>query len=131
MVAKGRSPFERATYRYTPFLAWLLLPNVIFPEFGKFLYFVKNFLGKILFCFVDILIGWILFRISLEDLRSLRNKISLEELGENIYEIKFGISVFWLFNPFIMIISARGSADSLVCAAVLLTLYLLKKNKVF
>lgn len=79
---------------------------------------------------MDILIGWILFRISLDDIKPLRNKISVDELSQKIYEIKFGIAVFWLFNPFIMIISTRGSADSLVCAAVLLTLYLLKKNKV-
>src|SRR3954471_7699193 len=38
------------------------------------------------------------------------------------------ISIFWLFNPLVAIISARGNADSLVCAAVLLSLYLLTRG---
>lgn len=39
------------------------------------------------------------------------------------------VVIFWLANPLTAIISARGSADVLVCAAVLYTLYLLKKGQ--
>ena len=38
--------------------------------------------------------------------------------------------IFWLFNPFVAIISARGNADTLICFAVALTLHLIQQNKV-
>ncbi|KAI6242802.1 GPI mannosyltransferase 1 [Aphelenchoides fujianensis] len=90
-VRNGRSPFDRATYRYSPVLAFLLVPNSVYQEFGK-----------LLFCAIDVLTGWLLFSIG-----------------------STALSVFWLFNPFIMIISSRGNADTVVCAAVALVLWLL------
>ena len=42
-VAQGKSPYQRSTYRYSPFLAFLLLPNVLCPLWGK-----------ILFCLADL-----------------------------------------------------------------------------
>ncbi|XP_073116955.1 GPI mannosyltransferase 1 isoform X2 [Elaeis guineensis] len=39
MVAAGRSPFERSTYRYSPLLAFLLVPNSTFHRsWGKLLF---------------------------------------------------------------------------------------------
>ncbi|KAK8940953.1 GPI mannosyltransferase 1 [Platanthera zijinensis] len=53
MVATGKSPFERSTYRYSPLLAFLLVPNfIIHRSWGKLLFssagtkFWQNF-GKI------------------------------------------------------------------------------------
>lgn len=48
VVAAGGSPFVRATYRYTPLLAWTALPNL----------WVHPAAGKLLFCAADIVAGW-------------------------------------------------------------------------
>jgi GPI mannosyltransferase 1 subunit M len=50
-ILDGTSPYDRATYRYTPLLSWMLVPNQFFFPFGK-----------ILFCFSDILVGLMLER---------------------------------------------------------------------
>jgi phosphatidylinositol glycan class M len=44
-MAQGGSPYERSTYRYTPLLAALLLPNV----------WVHRIWGKLLFSAADLL----------------------------------------------------------------------------
>lgn len=47
-VAARRSPYLRYTYRYSPLLAYILLPNTWgFPAFGK-----------VVFSAADILTGW-------------------------------------------------------------------------
>ena len=38
LLASGRSPFERPTYRYSPALAALLLPSALNPLFGKIIF---------------------------------------------------------------------------------------------
>lgn len=44
-VAQGRSPYERFTYRYTPFLAAVLVPNsVVHPVWGKALFSAADLL---------------------------------------------------------------------------------------
>ena len=50
-VAAGGSPYERATYRYAPTLAYLMLPNV---------YVWKHF-GKVLFSAADVAVGYLLY----------------------------------------------------------------------
>ncbi|CAJ0844879.1 831_t:CDS:2, partial [Entrophospora sp. SA101] len=100
-VAMGESPYKRATYRYTPLLAFLLLPNV---------YLHKSF-GKLLFVSSDILVGVLIYRIV-----CLRG---LDKQKATIY------SSLWLLNPVVANISTRGSAESLISAMVLLSLYLM------
>jgi phosphatidylinositol glycan class M len=48
----GGSPYERATYRYTPILAWMMVPTVYYPAWGKWM-----------FCVADILVTFFIYRI--------------------------------------------------------------------
>lgn len=89
------SPFDRATYRYTPFLAWLAIPNLV-------LFFAW---GKVVFSCVDVLVGWLI-------------RQSLEARGVATTTAK-AYACLWWFSPVAMNISTRGSAD---CIAVALSL---------
>uniref|UniRef100_A0A914WWV9 GPI alpha-1,4-mannosyltransferase I, catalytic subunit n=1 Tax=Plectus sambesii TaxID=2011161 RepID=A0A914WWV9_9BILA len=101
----GGSPYDRATYRYTPLLAYLLIPNAFCAEFGK-----------LLFCATDLLVG------------ALAYELLLKRKGVSERAALWCIGVFWLFNPLTAVISARGNADVTVCASVLLVLYLLESG---
>lgn len=62
--------------------------------------------------------------------RSEEQEDSVEDIEEEKDDV-MSVSLFWLANPMIAVISARGNADTLVCGAVLLSLYLLDKKQVF
>ncbi|KAG5931998.1 GPI mannosyltransferase 1 [Claviceps pazoutovae] len=89
LVSASQSPYARDTYRYTPLLAWLLLPtSVFFPA------------GKIIFALGDILAGWLMLRL-------LRKRgMSAERAG--------GFASLWLWNPMVATMSTRGSAEGLL-----------------
>ncbi|XGW08826.1 hypothetical protein V3C99_011275 [Haemonchus contortus] len=119
-VAAGRSPFERETYRYTPALAWILLPNNSYRDFGKYL-----------FSILDVVVGWLYFQMMSPVKNGRKKKIDAGADEDAVSEdwIIQSVVAFWLANPLTAIISARGSADVLVCAAVLFTLHLLRKDQ--
>lgn len=92
----GNSPYTRPTYRYTPLIALLLIPNI----------FLHNCWGKLLFSAFDIVIAFI-----------IRKLVSKSHPGlSNI------CAYLWLYNPLSIVISTRGNADSISCFLVLVTL---------
>jgi phosphatidylinositol glycan class M len=122
-VRAGRSPYDRATYRYTPLLACLLVPNGIYPDFGNRHSRITDppRSGKILFCLADLLVAVLCF--------AETSQICTAGVSRRRRDL-WAIALLWLFNPLTAIVSARGNADVLVSAAVLATLYLINKDKV-
>ncbi len=83
-----------------------MIPNHIF--FSDF--------GKVLFSGVDIACGYVIYLI-------------FQFLNVNQRKaIQF--SCFWILNPFVIIISTRGSADTIVCFLVVVTLFYLLQEKI-
>lgn len=104
---QGDSPYERATYRYTPLLAWILQLNLQWT----------TLFGKLLFIALDIYTGFLIYQISLS----------------TGYSARFSslCAAFWLLNPLPMTVSSRGNAESIMSCLVLLSLKLIKDRKVF
>ena len=53
-ISQGRSPYDRDTYRYTPLLAWLLLPTSWTSHRAWFSF------GKVLFALADVIAGYLI-----------------------------------------------------------------------
>ncbi|GAA5977543.1 hypothetical protein JCM10908_005009 [Rhodotorula pacifica] len=99
-------PYARATYRYTPLVALLLVPSEwIHPAFGK-----------VLFALADLLVGGLLYRLL------IRRRASAA------YATK-AVAGIWLLNPIIANISIRGSSESIVGAIVVTTLACADRGK--
>ncbi|KAG9457074.1 hypothetical protein H6P81_001582 [Aristolochia fimbriata] len=85
LVASGKSHFERSTYRYSPLLAYLLVPNFI----------IHRSWGKLLVSAADLLVGFFVHCI-------LKKRKVPEDL--NSYCV-----AAWLFNPFTFTIGTCGN----------------------
>lgn len=97
-VHLGMSPYARDTYRYTPLLAWMLVPNVWFSDFGK-----------LLFVLCDVATGYWLLLILRNQYPGSRVKL---------------LASIWLLNPMAAQISTRGSLESVLTAAIMYSVYL-------
>lgn len=102
-VARGESPYQRDTYRYTPLLAWALLPNAIWAPFGK-----------VVFSALDVVAGVLIYHL-----------VGLEGGGQRAAVL---CAALWWYNPLPITVSSRGSAESPVICLVLYTLYLARRR---
>src|SRR5437016_2884045 len=109
-VSRGRSPYHRATYRYTPLLAWMLLPTT-WPG-GYWFSF-----GKILFAASDVVVGWMIWAL-------LRRRRGQSEGAALAY------ACTWLLNPMVATISTRGSSEGLLCVMVVAVLWAVEMRHV-
>ncbi|KAI5309873.1 GPI mannosyltransferase 1 [Ascosphaera atra] len=113
-VSKGESPYARATYRYTPILAWLLLPTAMTPWLFSF--------GKALFAAGDILAGWLL-------IKTLRRNLQGGDVKEKKHRALKHASL-WLLNPMVAVISTRGSSEGLLGVLVVALLWAAVEKRV-
>ena len=150
-IFMGRSPFNRHTYRYTPLLAILLLPNI----------YLHRCFGKLLFAAFDLVIAIIIKLIIVDEyhLLMLNQSNSIEDAkkklfnGNNAAKTKIRLSnskketsskycssdrlkfekmgnfsaYIWLYNPLTMIIATRGNGDAITCSLVLISIFYLLK----
>jgi phosphatidylinositol glycan class M len=109
-IQQDKSPYERDTYRYTPFLAALL---ALLPREG----------GRYLFCLADAACGWMIVHFRQ---RARNSSFSLQSTSPPstipIISPRLQDALWWLYNPLAINICTRGSAESLmVLLPVLLT----------
>jgi GPI mannosyltransferase 1 subunit M len=108
-IALGNSPYDRETYRYTPLLAWVLLPTTWSNTWFSF--------GKAIFAVGDIVAGWLVVLV----LRSTTN-MSTERA------LKF--ASIWLLNPMVATISTRGSSEGLLGVMVIALLWAVMQRRI-
>ena len=111
-VSQGLSPYERETYRYTPLLAWILLPTS-WP--GSFWF---SF-GKLLFSISDVVAGWLIFVI-----------LRAHEGGAMTTERALKYACIWLLNPMVATISTRGSSEGLLAVLVVALLWAVIRRRI-
>lgn len=107
-VSRHSSPYDRATYRYTPLLAWILLPS---SWGGLWFHF-----GKALFALSDLVAGWFILRL-----------LKRRNLGE---ERALKYASVWLLNPMVANISTRGSSEGFLCVLVMALLWAFETRKI-
>lgn len=95
LVVNGDSPYGRSTFRYSPLLAYLLVPNVL----------LHRCWGKIVFSLADLVVG-----------RCLQSVLARNGVPRG-RSLQF--ACLWLLNPLSINVSTRGSFDAVTSALVL------------
>lgn len=113
-MAEGQSPYLRDTYRYTPLLAWFLIPTAWAPNWLWFSF------GKVLFAIADLVTGWLLLLVLRTEFPAMSEKSRLRYAS------------IWLLNPMVATISTRGSSEGLLGVMVIALLWaVLNRHTVF
>lgn len=120
-VAKLESPYERETYRYTPLLAILMIPNV------KIWYPI----GKFVLSTIDVGVGYLIEKLLKKQQKQKDETFNDIIKGENDEAFYNYASLFYLYNPLTIVICTRGSADCIITFLVLLSLIYLEKRKYY
>ena len=105
-VATGSSPYERETYRYTPLLAWILIPT----SWGGW----WILWGKALFAASDLIAGVMIAK-----------ALHVQGLEP---ERAWKYASIWLLNPMVATISTRGSSEGLLGAIIATLIYCVVKE---
>jgi phosphatidylinositol glycan class M len=108
-MSRGQSPYARDTYRYTPLLAWLLLPTAWNRIWFSF--------GKVLFAVADIVAGYLIVLILTSSYRM--------PIGR---ALKF--ASIWLLNPMVATISTRGSSEGLLGVLAVALLWAVTQQRI-
>ncbi|GMM36352.1 glycosylphosphatidylinositol-alpha 1,4 mannosyltransferase I [Saccharomycopsis crataegensis] len=108
----NRSPYSRETYRYTPLLAYLLVPTAIEVPENEILELICFSFGKFVFIISDLITGILILK-----LLDYFNRDAKKSNYKNLV-----LSAIWLLNPMVITISTRGSSESFL--TVLLTSFL-------
>jgi len=125
-VSRGHSPYDRETYRYTPLLAWMLLPTAwtVGSPLGDAAFFA---FGKVVFAVADLVAGWLIERV-------LTMRIGVGGAGTGTRGMdpatarKF--AAVWLLNPMVATISTRGSSEGLLGVLVVALLWAVLSRRI-
>lgn len=112
-IRNGESPYQRHTYRYTPFLA-LILSKVD---------------GRYLFCLADALCGKLILHLQMK----MHEKKQQQTVAQQPSTTPTLAScLMWMYNPLVINICTRGSAESfIVLLPVLLTVTVAQSDLAF
>ncbi|KAJ3245834.1 hypothetical protein HDU78_008566, partial [Chytriomyces hyalinus] len=135
LVSAGSSPYARATYRYTPLLAWLL----VYVN-GKFLFCACDVLAAICIHWINELNEWnqpppSTLSQSSKNQKKKPNKTNSAAKSKNKQQQQHRSSRWlelslWALNPFVAVISTRGNAESIIASLVLLSVFLLMRQRI-
>ena len=101
LLKPNGNPYHRFTYRYTPLVAYLMLPNLQVPFFGKILW---NLFDLVSIVYMDLFL----------------RRLPIDSAT------RYKALSFWMLNPYMAYINGRGSCESLSLFLMAAMLYHLR-----